>query len=295
MGEAFTAVADDLNALYWNPAGMAGLERATVGATHQEAYEGINHEFAGSSSRAGRPGLGPEPHHPQRSGGPGAPVGRLRGRPGPGSDHQPRRDFRRHRLGRGGLLRHADLRRRRRGDRPLDPADHRQRLRQHRRPRPGLAARRGHPQPFARSRASQPGPRHHPAPKLLPPAADRPGRGGLSGQAPAGDAGHGRVRGPRRLPHIRLGRRGRDHREHLLARGLSLSLVRQSPGRVVGLSHRPGICLQGLFHRLRGGPVRGARQLTSDFVGLETWASFCRGGPGQPFSLHPAGPRFRSR
>ncbi len=47
MGEAFTAVADDLNALYWNPAGMAGLERATVGATHQEAYEGINHEFAG--------------------------------------------------------------------------------------------------------------------------------------------------------------------------------------------------------------------------------------------------------
>ncbi len=47
MGEAFTALADDLNALYWNPAGMAAFERAAIGATHQEAYEGINHEFVG--------------------------------------------------------------------------------------------------------------------------------------------------------------------------------------------------------------------------------------------------------
>lgn len=47
MGEAFTAVADDLNALYWNPAGLAGQGQAVIGVTHQEAYEGLQHEFVG--------------------------------------------------------------------------------------------------------------------------------------------------------------------------------------------------------------------------------------------------------
>lgn len=34
MGEAFAAVAGDVNAVYWNPAGLAGLERGELSMTH---------------------------------------------------------------------------------------------------------------------------------------------------------------------------------------------------------------------------------------------------------------------
>lgn len=34
MGEAFTAVSGDVNAVYWNPAGLAGIERAELSMTH---------------------------------------------------------------------------------------------------------------------------------------------------------------------------------------------------------------------------------------------------------------------
>ncbi len=47
MGESFTALADDVYALYWNPAGLTGLDRPNFGATHQEAYQGLNHEYFG--------------------------------------------------------------------------------------------------------------------------------------------------------------------------------------------------------------------------------------------------------
>ncbi len=36
MGEAFTAVADDASAIYWNPAGMAWMEQGEAGFVHSE-------------------------------------------------------------------------------------------------------------------------------------------------------------------------------------------------------------------------------------------------------------------
>ncbi len=47
MGSAFTAVADDINALSWNPAGLASLERRQFGATHAELFAGTRYDFLG--------------------------------------------------------------------------------------------------------------------------------------------------------------------------------------------------------------------------------------------------------
>lgn len=45
MGEAFTAVADDNNALYWNPAGIATLSQREVSFTHLKGLISTNIEF----------------------------------------------------------------------------------------------------------------------------------------------------------------------------------------------------------------------------------------------------------
>ena len=48
MGESFTAVANDVSALYWNPAGIAQLEnRIQASITHNIWLDGISHDFAG--------------------------------------------------------------------------------------------------------------------------------------------------------------------------------------------------------------------------------------------------------
>lgn len=47
MGTAFTGLADDATALYWNPAGLAQLERRSLSVTHNESFENIRHDFAG--------------------------------------------------------------------------------------------------------------------------------------------------------------------------------------------------------------------------------------------------------
>ncbi|MFA5139712.1 MAG: PorV/PorQ family protein [Elusimicrobiota bacterium] len=47
MGEAFTAVADDLNALSWNPAGMALLGRKEAAFMHAELFEDTRYDFIG--------------------------------------------------------------------------------------------------------------------------------------------------------------------------------------------------------------------------------------------------------
>lgn len=47
MGGSFTAVADDISTIYWNPAGIANLERTTIGFTHTEWFADISHDFAG--------------------------------------------------------------------------------------------------------------------------------------------------------------------------------------------------------------------------------------------------------
>ena len=47
MGGAFVAVSDDANALYWNPAGIARLERSTVTFVHSEWLADTDFDFAG--------------------------------------------------------------------------------------------------------------------------------------------------------------------------------------------------------------------------------------------------------
>ncbi|MCK4226226.1 PorV/PorQ family protein [candidate division WOR-3 bacterium] len=48
MGGAFVAVADDANAIYWNPSGLARLEKNEVTFTHIEWLADINFDFVGS-------------------------------------------------------------------------------------------------------------------------------------------------------------------------------------------------------------------------------------------------------
>ncbi len=46
MGGAFTAVADDAYAVYWNPAGLAQITRQSAAINHVEFIEKINSQFA---------------------------------------------------------------------------------------------------------------------------------------------------------------------------------------------------------------------------------------------------------
>ena len=43
MGEVFAGVADDVNSIYWNPAGLAGLERREATLTHALWLDGITY------------------------------------------------------------------------------------------------------------------------------------------------------------------------------------------------------------------------------------------------------------
>jgi len=47
MGETFTGFADDVNALYWNPAGLGQLSTIQLGLSHQEWFGGIRDENLG--------------------------------------------------------------------------------------------------------------------------------------------------------------------------------------------------------------------------------------------------------
>ena len=47
MGESQVAAADDLYASYWNPAGLAKLQKPQLALMHNEWFAGINHEFVG--------------------------------------------------------------------------------------------------------------------------------------------------------------------------------------------------------------------------------------------------------
>ncbi len=46
MGEAFAGVADDVNAIYYNPAGLATLTRVEVTGMHDSYLQGFNYEYA---------------------------------------------------------------------------------------------------------------------------------------------------------------------------------------------------------------------------------------------------------
>src|SRR5262245_2895015 len=47
MGESFTAIADDSTAVFWNPAGLAQLNRFQVQFTHNEWVDDFRHEYFG--------------------------------------------------------------------------------------------------------------------------------------------------------------------------------------------------------------------------------------------------------
>ena len=48
MGGAFVGVADDANALNWNPAGLPGLRRTEFTSSYSNLYElGISHSYLG--------------------------------------------------------------------------------------------------------------------------------------------------------------------------------------------------------------------------------------------------------
>jgi len=47
MGSAFVAIADDANAIYWNPAGLAGLKKREISSMHSEWITDIRYDFLG--------------------------------------------------------------------------------------------------------------------------------------------------------------------------------------------------------------------------------------------------------
>ncbi|MBN1351481.1 PorV/PorQ family protein [candidate division KSB1 bacterium] len=54
MGETFVAVANDVSALYWNPAGLTNLSDISLIVSRSEWFAGINHDFAGLALPWGR-------------------------------------------------------------------------------------------------------------------------------------------------------------------------------------------------------------------------------------------------
>ena len=60
MGEAFTALADDGTALYWNPAGLAQIEKTEISAMYNRHFQAINQGYLSLAfpSLGGTTGLG---------------------------------------------------------------------------------------------------------------------------------------------------------------------------------------------------------------------------------------------
>lgn len=54
MGGAYTALADDANALYWNPAGLSKLEKREFTASHAELFESTRLDFLAYAHPTGR-------------------------------------------------------------------------------------------------------------------------------------------------------------------------------------------------------------------------------------------------
>src|SRR5688572_5651049 len=44
MGEAFTGVADDVHAIYWNPAGLATLKKPELTGMHMQWFQDVSYE-----------------------------------------------------------------------------------------------------------------------------------------------------------------------------------------------------------------------------------------------------------
>ncbi len=58
MSEAFTAAADDAFALYWNPAGIAGVSGVDLGLMHAEWFQDVRLEYFGAVMGRGKNAFG---------------------------------------------------------------------------------------------------------------------------------------------------------------------------------------------------------------------------------------------
>lgn len=58
MGDAYTSLASDPTAIYWNPAGLARMEGIKVHVTHSEWLLDVRHEYIGGAMRTGRHAFG---------------------------------------------------------------------------------------------------------------------------------------------------------------------------------------------------------------------------------------------
>jgi hypothetical protein len=58
LAGAFTAVSGDMNAISYNPAGLAGLKRSEAGFTRAELVEGVSYNFLGYSRPAAKGNIG---------------------------------------------------------------------------------------------------------------------------------------------------------------------------------------------------------------------------------------------
>ncbi|MFH1563458.1 MAG: PorV/PorQ family protein [Nitrospirota bacterium] len=47
MGEAFSALADDITAVYWNPAGLVQITKPEISMMYNDWFEGVGHGFLG--------------------------------------------------------------------------------------------------------------------------------------------------------------------------------------------------------------------------------------------------------
>jgi hypothetical protein len=54
LGGAYTSVANDVTALYWNPGGIASINKITFAVNSAKLYAGINHSFIGMIFPAGQ-------------------------------------------------------------------------------------------------------------------------------------------------------------------------------------------------------------------------------------------------
>lgn len=57
MGGAFVATANDVSAIYWNPAGLVNLERKELFVSHTEWLADVNYDFAGFTTPIGNLGV----------------------------------------------------------------------------------------------------------------------------------------------------------------------------------------------------------------------------------------------
>src|ERR1019366_8604244 len=58
MGEAYTAQADDVSSLYWNPAGLGILNQSQASFMYNQAYEGLSFNNASVATPLENGGIG---------------------------------------------------------------------------------------------------------------------------------------------------------------------------------------------------------------------------------------------